>query len=779
MATETPGTGVPKEEAPPVEDTKAEGLNTRRASTTRRSRRKKDEETANTPDTKAKKEKEKETKEKEKPTRAPRRPREKSMTTAAARKKAKLEQPDEGTVAGAATSATADPRTPSQKAAPAPSPQPAPVSTPASTSTPAPTPVPAPSQAPTPVPVPVTAPSPTPAAAATPTPAVSAPPPAAPPAPTPTYSPSPHPPPSGPAYNIHQSYPPRPHSQPPPPPPPQQAQPPPRTSGQNFDPIRSAFGTASPAPAYSPPTHTVSPQSNYRASASPAISSIIDPPTQSSQPSYPQLTRSTSGHVSTVSSPAPPAVAPAPSHPSLAPSPMPVSSPSNGPAPASQSIPSNYHASYTASGQRPPLSQPPQLELSPPALQQQTAQSLQPPRQPEPLVQAFTPQKPQQASDAMDIDSKEQVASSAKKEKGTATAPSSKAPSPKPGRTTKEAPPLPQGSGLITTALFGGADDSKSPDARSTPNIIVHVPLQKGNHIVNFAQLAEEQYGFAALHPRLAAHKERLARVAAAGAALERNDKGKSAGESAEEDLSLDVDRDSDMDGDITMGGAGTGTNGAPSEASDGKKRRRKKVEEYDRDDPFVDDTEMAWQEQAAASKDGFFVYSGPLVPEGDKVQVERADGTIKRGRGRGRGTGRGRALASHPHVPIAAAVPISQDTGLPLRGPGSRGGTSRRPRGSKKADAEKHGERNGTTASATHEGRGGRGGGSGRGGSSSTRGGKSSASTPSTPAQNNNNPSVMSMMDLAPAPPNLTPNHNSNLAPTPGPSPLAGPSLS
>lgn len=224
----------------------------------------------------------------------------------------------------------------------------------------------------------------------------------------------------------------------------------------------------------------------------------------------------------------------------------------------------------------------------------------------------------------MDIDSKEQVASSAKKEKGTATAPSSKAPSPKPGRATKEAPPLPQGSGLITTALFGGADDSKSPDARSTPNIIVHVPLQKGNHIVNFAQLAEEQYGFAALHPRLAAHKERLARVAAAGAALERNDKGKSAGESAEEDLSLDVDRDSDMDGDITMGGAGTGTNGAPSEASDGKKRRRKKVEEYDRDDPFVDDSEMAWQEQAAASKDGFFVYSGPLVPEGDKVQVER-----------------------------------------------------------------------------------------------------------------------------------------------------------
>ena len=147
-----------------------------------------------------------------------------------------------------------------------------------------------------------------------------------------------------------------------------------------------------------------------------------------------------------------------------------------------------------------------------------------------------------------------------------------------------------------------------------------------------------------------------------------------------------------------------------------------------------------------------------------------RADGTIKRGRGRGRGTGRGRSLVSHPHVPIAAAVPISQDTGLPLRGPGSRGGTSRRPRGNKKSEGEKHTvERSGTTASAANESRGGRGGtsGSGRGGSNSARGGKSSSSasaSTSTPGP---------MPDLAPTPstPHIVP------AP-PGPSPLAGPEL-
>ncbi|KAI5301929.1 hypothetical protein KEM55_001423, partial [Ascosphaera atra] len=63
------------------------------------------------------------------------------------------------------------------------------------------------------------------------------------------------------------------------------------------------------------------------------------------------------------------------------------------------------------------------------------------------------------------------------------------------------------------------------------------------------------------------------------------------------------------------------------------KRKRRKQNEEYDRNDPFVDDTELAWQEHAAATKDGFFVYSGPLVPEGEKVVVEKADGKTRRPR--------------------------------------------------------------------------------------------------------------------------------------------------
>ncbi|KAL2865984.1 uncharacterized protein BJX67DRAFT_388910 [Aspergillus lucknowensis] len=516
------------------------------------------------------------------------------------------------------------------------------------------------------------------------------------------------------------------------------APPPQRSSGQNYDPIRSAFDTIAATPAsstapvsasFSPPPRPVSPRP-FRASASPAISSIIDPPQNTSPRQYTSHPygspgRSASSYPPT---PAPPAIAPTHLQVSPSSSQFRHQSPYGPPLPTQPSQESHLQTRLVSS-------------------QPQVPGTVTEPQPPATYSQQTTPAP-------MEVDSERPapvVAEKAPKKESMppSTAPSSKPPSPKPSRPAKEAPPpLPQGSGLISNALFGGVDDSASETStKRTPNIIVHIPLQgNGNKIINFARLAEEQYGFAALYPQVAARQERMARVAAAGAALERNDRsgrGISAGESADEDLSLEVDRDSELEG----GGALSAAAAQTSEPADGKKRRRrKKVEEYDRDDPFVDDSEMVWQEQAAASKDGFFVYSGPLVAEGEKVQVERADGTIKRGRGRGRG-GRSRAPATtHQQLPLAAAIPISEHTGLPVRGPGSRGGNiNRRPRVSKKAEQDKT---NGPTS--VSQGRGG--GGSGRGGSASSRGGKAS------------------MVELAPRP---------NLAPAPpGLNPMAGPEI-
>ncbi|KAL3472682.1 hypothetical protein BJX99DRAFT_235195 [Aspergillus californicus] len=420
--------------------------------------------------------------------------------------------------------------------------------------------------------------------------------------PQPTSLQEPHPVASSPYATMVSAPPSRPQSQP-------LAPPPQRTSGQNYDPIRSAFGTNSSSilppkssvPAsFSPPPRPVSPRP-FRASASPAISSIIDHPQNTSPPQYaPRSYGSPSRGASSYP----------PTHPPVPPS----------------SSPYGHQSLY---GPPPPHAQPPQEAHMPTGLI--SSQASPSPPAPEAKPSTASIQQTSSGPIPMEVDSEPPASETTDKtfkeeSKLPSAEPASKPPSPKPPRLTKEAPStLPQGSGLIPNVLFGIDDSASDTSSQQIPTIVVHIPLQgNANKIVNFARLAEEQYGFAALHPRLAAHKERMARVAAAGAALERNDRigrGLSAGESADEDLSLDVDRDSELEGE----GQISATVAQATDPADGKKRRRRrKVEEYDREDPFVDDTEMVWQEQAAASKDGFFVYSGPLVSEGEKVQVER-----------------------------------------------------------------------------------------------------------------------------------------------------------
>jgi hypothetical protein len=162
-------------------------------------------------------------------------------------------------------------------------------------------------------------------------------------------------------------------------------------------------------------------------------------------------------------------------------------------------------------------------------------------------------------------------------------------------------------------------------------------------------RMAEERYGWDALHPRLAANRDRKARIAAAAASLEKAESGRESGDEMSVDLS-DAEASNPDNG---------GTSGPDAQAKP-KKKRNFKEDQYDVDDDFVDDSELLWEAQAAASRDGFFVYSGPLVPEVEKpaagyVSPKLADvdqlltnhsheGPPKRGRGgRGsRGGGRG-----------------------------------------------------------------------------------------------------------------------------------------
>ncbi|KAL8853993.1 MAG: hypothetical protein Q9221_001116 [Calogaya cf. arnoldii] len=238
------------------------------------------------------------------------------------------------------------------------------------------------------------------------------------------------------------------------------------------------------------------------------------------------------------------------------------------------------------------------------------------------------------------------------------------------GRKESAMPPLPPGNGLLSSAMLGGGYDGKASE-RTAPTVILHVPLNGDtNKYVNFARLAEDQYGFDALHPRLAAQRERLARVAAAGAALE--NAHKTGSERSADEMSVDLSEgEPEADNsNVEMGGVNGNKDIKQSEAEGsevaGVKRRKKrtmKEDMYDKDDPFVDDAELAFEEQAAATKDGFFVYSGPLVPEGEKADVERsrADGAPRgRGRGRGRGARGGASGGTTRGGGVAAAAATS-----------------------------------------------------------------------------------------------------------------------
>jgi hypothetical protein len=254
----------------------------------------------------------------------------------------------------------------------------------------------------------------------------------------------------------------------------------------------------------------------------------------------------------------------------------------------------------------------------------------------------------------------------------------SNAPTPpvKPVRQKEAPPPMPTGSGLLSGTPFGPANTSTTGLAEPQGvNIWLTIPLKDPTNTINFAQQVEKKYGFAALHPKIAARKERLRQVTAAGAALER-----AAGIGSNDDMSLDL---SEAESNVEMGGM-EDDSGAAGNGNGVKKRRKRKQEDYDKEDDFIDDTELAWEQKALMAKDGFFVYSGLLVAENEKPVVERsvsasripglpltayrADGTVKRGRGRGRGgsargetSGRGRGRGG---------------------GPGSRGGnTVRKPR--------------------------------------------------------------------------------------------------
>ncbi|AMD19822.1 HCL329Cp [Eremothecium sinecaudum] len=169
--------------------------------------------------------------------------------------------------------------------------------------------------------------------------------------------------------------------------------------------------------------------------------------------------------------------------------------------------------------------------------------------------------------------------------------------------------------------VFDQKSSGSTVEENDVPIIVLDVPLyqvdnedyldENGQVVFNFYNLVEEKYG---------------------SQAVSRSKDGASAGSKGENADDLEVMEDDDEEEDEKAGSA----SGAPVSKNPKKKpnplKGKSRVGKYDIEDPFIDDSELLWEEQRAATKDGFFVYFGPLIQKGQYATFERVDGTMKKG---------------------------------------------------------------------------------------------------------------------------------------------------
>ncbi|GEQ71778.1 hypothetical protein JCM33374_g5464 [Metschnikowia sp. JCM 33374] len=154
-------------------------------------------------------------------------------------------------------------------------------------------------------------------------------------------------------------------------------------------------------------------------------------------------------------------------------------------------------------------------------------------------------------------------------------------------------------SGPGELGIGGGGDEKEKP----------LVPV-----VVNVLKLAEEKYGWSAVHPE-----------------------ARSAFELMDDVLDDDEEGEDDEDEEVMIVDE-KGNSLKKREDQDKKKKKQqsqqqqqskvnRKVGKYDYEDPFIDDAELQWEEEITTTKEGFFVYWGPLVDERQPAKKGNAKG--------------------------------------------------------------------------------------------------------------------------------------------------------
>lgn len=159
--------------------------------------------------------------------------------------------------------------------------------------------------------------------------------------------------------------------------------------------------------------------------------------------------------------------------------------------------------------------------------------------------------------------------------------------------------------------------NTKEKERVERPVIALDIPLLDPKHpqpghaevVVNVLRLAEDKYGWNVIHPN-----------------------AKSAIDLMDEMLDDEDDDNDDEDDDLQVVEEKPKKKEELSEEQLVKQheaRMNRKVGKYDYEDPFIDDAELQWEEEITTTKEGFFVYWGPLVE--DKSTTAAKKGTSKK----------------------------------------------------------------------------------------------------------------------------------------------------
>lgn len=133
---------------------------------------------------------------------------------------------------------------------------------------------------------------------------------------------------------------------------------------------------------------------------------------------------------------------------------------------------------------------------------------------------------------------------------------------------------------------------SIAPETKDRTSIVLDIPFEN-NTVVDFNHLAEEKYGYETIHPQIVVADDLL----------------------VDDDAEDGDDNNDDEEEELPREPVVPGNTQNPTQSAQNKKPKRM-IGKYDLNDPFIDDAEMEWESQAAATRDGFFVYSGVIERE-------------------------------------------------------------------------------------------------------------------------------------------------------------------